>query len=477
MKNSTANLFYLPFIVILLIWSLSPNIHFLDEFNRYDEKRLFQIFIIVLIGICTLLLGEVRNALYTTLRTIPTASRWAISIFFLIGILSAIFSESPRHSFLEISLLLLLFLSSLYIASVVIKCPITASEWLMAAFVFAVSLHFAGFFSQFIMMLKGALEPSFAGLFRGFINPRFGNQWQGMVLPIIIGTAIYYQKYSVKIFFITLFLAAFLWMNILFSSGRGVVLATILGVFLTGILFKSHRKVWWKLNLSVLASGIMLYAFVIFIIYLSTDTFILANQHLIDSSSSGRFSLWLSALQLTYLNPWIGMGPMQFAQLDQNEIAAHPHNIVLQLLAEWGVIATLLAVAITLYGFIKWVRFGTAQISTHPKSTILYSALTSAFITANVHALVSGVWVMPLSQLTLIIIIGWMYGLYMQMNTKITAHANPIFFLAAILLTLVVFIYGLYPELSNLTNWLQTSFEATGSSYLHPRFWSQGTIL
>jgi hypothetical protein len=44
---------------------------------------------------------------------------------------------------------------------------------------------------------------------------------------------------------------------------------------------------------------------------------------------------------------------MQFSQLDQNEIVAHPHNIILQHLTEWRVIAMLLAVAVTVYGFIK----------------------------------------------------------------------------------------------------------------------------
>ncbi len=477
MKNITTSLFYLPLIAILLISSLTPSFDFLDGFNRYDEKRLFQISAITLLGICSLLLTEVRNSVYTTLRTIPLASRLAITVFFIFGILSALFSESPRHSFIEISLFILLFLTALYISSVITRNTITTSEWLMTTFVFAIALHFTAFLSQFIMVLQGRIEPSFAGLFTGFLNPRFENQWEGMILPILVGTAIYYKDQSLKVFYITLFLSAFIWMNILFSSGRGVVIATFIGVLLTGILFKAHRKIWWKLNLSVLASGTVLYGLVIFAIYLFTDTSMLANQHLIDSSSSGRLTLWLSALELTNLNPFIGIGPMQFSQLDQNQIAAHPHNIILQLLVEWGVIAMLLAVAITVYGFIKWISFSTEQIKSNPESTILYSALTSAFITENLHALVSGVWVMPLSQLTLIIIIGWMYGLYIHMNTKPSTNSKQSFFITAILLTLITFIYGLYPELSHLSNWIQTSFETTGESLMHPRLWSQGYIL
>ena len=480
MKSILASLFYLPLLGILLVSTLSPSFEFLDEFNRYDEKRLFQILAIFLLGTCSLLLNNVRHSLYKTLKTIPLTALLTISAFFILGMLSAIFSESPRHAFLNISLLLLLFLMSLYIASVVKSNVMTVSEWLMAAFIFAMSLHFFVFLSQFIMVLQGRIEPSFSGLFTGFVNPRFENHWEGMILPIIIGTAIYYKNQSIKIFYITLFLAAFIWMNILFSSGRGVVIATITGVLFTGILFKAHRKIWLQLNLTVLASGIALYALAIFAIYLATDTYMLAHQEFIDSSSAGRLSLWQSALELINLNPFIGIGPMHFAQFNyQNAIAAHPHNIILQLLVEYGIIATILVLSITLYGFFKWIGFSVDITNKQPESTILYSALTSAFITGNVHALVSGIWVMPLGQLTLIIIIGWMYGLYRQtnpINIKPTKHYQQTLFTTFILLTLIGFFYSLYPELSHLSNWIKTSFEATGYPILHPRFWSQGYI-
>ncbi len=62
---------FLPTAIgILLISSLYSTFDFLDEVNRHDAKCLFEISIIALLGIYSLLLKEVKNITYTTLRTI-----------------------------------------------------------------------------------------------------------------------------------------------------------------------------------------------------------------------------------------------------------------------------------------------------------------------------------------------------------------------------------------------------------------------
>jgi hypothetical protein len=204
----------------------------------------------------------------------------------------------------------------------------------------------------------------------------------------------------------------------------------------------------------------------------------LAAQGLADSSSAGRSALWGFALELINSNPFKGIGPMHFAEIHYQQPVAHPHNIILQLLAEWGIIATLLLTGIAIYGLVKWINFSRHQINSTPESTILYTALTAAFIAGNSHALMSGTWVMPLSQLSLIIITGWMYGLYIHKNPKPITFIPKYVFITAILLTLIGFIYGLYPELSHFKNWFEASLSASGSPLLlHPRFWSQGYIL
>lgn len=477
MKYITHIFFYTPFIIILLTLSLTPNFQFLDDLNAYDEKRIFQIAALILIGISTVLIPSIRNRSYATVRTAPKTLKVLISVFFILGILSVTVSNSPRHAFLDITLFALLFLMASYISSVVFRHPKKSSEWLMTAFIFAIALHFSVFVHQFILVLKGVIPFSFYTLFTGFVNPRFENQWEGMILPIILGTAIFYRNQSRKTFYFLLFLGGFIWMNIMFSTGRGVILATLMGVVFTGLIFKAHRTIWWRINFIALVMGLTLYGLAIMTIYLTTDTFTAEIQELADSSSSGRLSLWASALQLVSYNPFIGIGPMQFALFENNiVIAAHPHNIILQLLAEWGLIATLLILGVAIYSFTKWCHFSRQKTNKNPESTILYTALTTAFIVGNIHGLLSGVWIMPLSQLTLIIIIGWMHGLYRQKAINIKYASTPYAFIALILIVLTTFIYSLYPELSNLPNWIENSFKATGYSLLHPRFWSQGYI-
>jgi O-antigen ligase len=55
-------------------------------------------------------------------------------------------------------------------------------------------------------------------------------------------------------------------------------------------------------------------------------------------------------------NPWLGVGPLHFSSV-RNPIAAHPHQAILQWLAEWGFIATILALTIIYYGIKKGFNF------------------------------------------------------------------------------------------------------------------------
>jgi len=50
---------------------------------------------------------------------------------------------------------------------------------------------------------------------------------------------------------------------------------------------------------------------------------------------SGREKIWLWAWEMAIANPWLGVGPLHYSAV-VNPIAAHPHQVVLQWLAEWG---------------------------------------------------------------------------------------------------------------------------------------------
>lgn len=67
-----------------------------------------------------------------------------------------------------------------------------------------------------------------------------------------------------------------------------------------------------------------------------------------DVASSGRPALWRGTLREIAKRPWFGHGEGQFRRQvpESGGIFNHPHNIVLQLLFQWGVIGTLLSLAL-----------------------------------------------------------------------------------------------------------------------------------
>ncbi|TNM45074.1 O-antigen ligase family protein [Nocardioides albidus] len=61
-----------------------------------------------------------------------------------------------------------------------------------------------------------------------------------------------------------------------------------------------------------------------------------------EGFSSGRVELWHTAVDDVWRAPWFGRGPDAFALVEPMALVLHPHNVVLQLLMEFGVVGVLL---------------------------------------------------------------------------------------------------------------------------------------
>ena len=127
---------------------------------------------------------------------------------------------------------------------------------------------------------------------------------------------------------------------------------------------------------------------------------------------------------------------------------AHPHNSVLQLMAEWGLPAALLILAVTGYGLLCWLRkFNIDNLQHKTKLDCnLAIALIFTVMCSFAYSLVDGVIVMPISQVLMFTIIGLMIGYYTKDNVTEVKRKSvfmPIF--AAI--TLVALIWSTLPEI------------------------------
>jgi O-antigen ligase len=157
---------------------------------------------------------------------------------------------------------------------------------------------------------------------------------------------------------------------------------------------------------------------------------------------------------------------------------ANPHNALLQLAAEWGVPVVLIVLALFLWGVTRWPSHRRSASFTEEQPD-LRVALFAALLTSALYSLFDGIIVMPVSQLLLALIIGWMLGV-MPAGPDTSRPVSRIRTMVAGLLLAVVLIGVLRPVFSTVlcleqlqADYIHAHPQAT---HLNPRFWQQGYL-
>jgi O-antigen ligase len=238
---------------------------------------------------------------------------------------------------------------------------------------------------------------------------------------------------------------------------------------------------WIKWQLLGLVCGLLCYAvFVLLVPHLTNQpvSFLHRSEDIV--SLSGREVIWTAAIGFFRENPWLGIGPMHFAY-SANAVAAHPHNAVLQFMAEWGVPAAFLFTVVFAAGglaFAKWVRRQTTA-GTDAHAGLTAVALLAALAGAAAQAMVDGILVMPVSQTALVLICGWAMGSYFTVRSSVERRAALEKALGAAIIVLAAgsMVYGVLPEIGHIEQ-REDAYRATplSSALLSPRFWGQGWI-
>ena len=396
------------FIGLIIFWGILFSISFLASLHPlpfvgyYDEKRVLQVFLLVNVSLFVVLSYEFRNYIISFILQLPLLSIFLIFIFFIFGIISSSFARFPSIAYLEVSQYFLFFLLILCIAFYLDNF-LNSKKIIIGAFVVAAILYLIAFLAALIAGIH-VYSIDFSGLAPGFSNRRFLNQFQSISFPMLLLAPFVINKTKWQYFLLTS-LAAFWVMLMLTTAGRGVIIATLISTLAVGFIFPEKRKEWWVHALFVIFLGIV---FFVLFKFLNSGFKILDND-VVRMTSSGRLKIWLEAISMGMQNPILGMGPMHFAFIPHNLKVAHPHNIIFQLISEWGIPATLSLFSLILYGFFKWA----SKFSKTKKNTLLIMALSSSFLASVIHGQVSGVFVMPLSQLGFILICGWMLNIYL----------------------------------------------------------------
>lgn len=466
MKNQPIH--FLLLACMLLIIAVLREWHL--DFGWHDQQRIYQ-----LILLCAL-------ACAVWFLPLPTLTSYVFLLLLTLlgcGLISVFLAEFPAWALKEWARYAGLILLVLVIAySARQACFFKAILYLLASAAFLNAFQFIVYYCMAFLTEIYMFEADL--LFNGFSNPRFLNQFQMLCMPILAGLVVLhwsnhgrYRRLLSSLFFLTLLIH---WC-IAFSLGSRGLWLGLAASHLALLLF--FPRFWRLLAIQAVAGilGFLLYQLLFFIIpeWLGQEVLLRSSLRF---GLSKREVLWDIAWRMFLDNPWLGTGPMHFAAT-VNPIAAHPHQVLLQWLAEWGLFATLAACILACLGMWHGLR-----ILSSPKAEPIDAALWLSIAGALAVAQVDGVFVMPYTETWLAILIGLALARWSAPTTQVAAPQQGRSFLQLIpslsykLLALtVILILGniLINEVPTLPQDSEAHMEKHGTGYV-PRFWLQGWI-
>lgn len=428
MKNKITNLYLIlrnkevliSFYFLFFILGLSSNAHY----YFYDEYRVLEIGILLIFG---------WWAIYSRQLIV---NKVELLFFAFIGI-GSLFWQHPLFIITDLLLVYLLFkgFQLLNYNELITKAMVLGS--LVLFLMLPVAL--------FDYINSGTYIANWYPL---SWNIRVYNSYF-LVLSIF---AVWFYSTTTKhknIYLLFLFLAFY---AVLLDGGRSVTLAYTLFIAIIAIFNRSARL---ALVLTYAASWLV-YIVTTYSASASSSSLSIARE-----SSSGRVDLWVNALQCWSQHPIIGCG---FYQLEQfPNLSAHPHNILIQVLTETGLIG---------FGFLVLIMFKIAKsISWNLKQNYFVIA---ALLAVSIDLSLSGIHVYPITQMALL----WL-SVFLLKNPEFTRvryfNQEPaIISRSQKLLSIVIycliagwFIYIITQALN--------SFD--GTPMTPPRFWLYGYLL
>ncbi len=470
-------------LVVAAYIFLAPNVDFAPRLTWHDGQRIAQLTLMGAVVILILAAPVARNAVLELWETLPTGCRVTLFIAFALGIVSGTQALLWRWALLEWGMTLLLLVVALGVAAGRRACGASLDELLIAVIFAMATAYSAKTVVVYLAMLTVGASYSqgfnVRELFTGFSNIRFFGHVQTMLLPFLFLPAMWWTRKPWHRLLLGI-VPALWWMLMVASGTRGTWAAVGVGLLVVLAFGGRTGRHWIKWQLVGLVSGLLCYALFVLIIPNLHDqpaSFLHRTEDMI--SLSHREDIWTAALGFSRENPLLGIGPMHFSH-HANVIAAHPHNAILQFMAEWGIPAALLFAAMFAAGglvFAGWVRRNVAAWS--PQSGTTAIALLAAIAGAAAQVMVDGILVMPVSQISLTLICGWAMGLYFAGRSCALRCGILEKRLCAVMVLMAAggIVYGVQPEIFQLEK-REAAYLATHppGTELLPRFWAQGWI-
>lgn len=393
----------------------------------------------------------------------------------LLGLCSSLGARQPQWGLVELSLAVGLCLAALAFS----VARVTLSEEGDRALLLFLVLLCAIKTFQFLvvgldvfMTAPAVLDTD--RLIAGFSNKRFYGQFQTFTLPLLtLPLLLSHAQRSTRVLVFSLL--ALWWLICITGGTRGSWLG--MGAAACVLFIAGHSgKRWIAWQLLAVALGITLYWLLFNVLtgYLGIEVTNAASDRL-TTSLSGRGPLWQQAWDMIRERPWLGFGPMHFADI-HNPIAAHPHQAILQWACEWGIPSTLLVMWLVGRGLWATFRLVRERADSNDPVDLLRVCLFASLIGALTQSMVDGVIVMPYSQLWLSLVVGWLMGIHVWKSEpakpNALIHWSWMGISTAAVLFLVYVVIRDVPHLEERNKLYQQQY----GGHLQPRFWAQGVI-
>ncbi|WP_444763983.1 O-antigen ligase family protein [Roseateles sp.] len=426
--------------------------------SAYDAARATQLALVPVIAA----LGLAR-----AIPVLPHRIRWATTGLAVLGLLSCMFAANSWMALREfLNLACVLALGALLAAQ-----GVEAMRWLPKIASLAVMAYAAPVLCMALVSAAHGVPVGADLPLPGFANRRYFNHVQTVALPLAVYGVITFRSGALRVLtgFGLLASMVLLWITL----GRGTLLAFAATLAVLGALCLTRRRevrspfsifaTCFTLGGLLAAALQALAAPVGHIFSVGRET-----QSLDLVSDNSRFGLWARAWDMALQSPLLGAGPMHYAY-GNHEKAAHPHSLPLQLLAEWGFPATLLIGLVGVWLMQALTRkLRAASGADHQLGACLIACWTAVFV----DSWFSGLWVMPVSQMWLAMLLGlsWAWLSHDRVSKKPIARRWT---LMPLMLSSALILHTL-PELIQLSSHLESVKQAFPGEGARPRFWSHG---
>ena len=472
----------------------------------YDAKRILQFCLLLILFLVPAVNKRIRYEFSAMLLAIPLWIKLLLFFVFFSGVLSALVTaRSLMHalnSLSEVALLASLVLGVFVVASCRRVSGLIFDQiaiGMIALTVLAVGLQEI---LGTVAILNTNIEFSFYVTLMHFSFPRFFNQVQSWAIPILVVLPVLFPRKRWAPIACVLILGL-QWYIILMTGARGSFLALVAALFLAAIFLPPVRSLFLKWQTAGFILGAVLYFTMLYNFESSTS-----DQNVTQSdrqtivreadrnrgSSAGQLSggkssffkqslgrpmnhtstrswMWKVTMIDASNNPLLGIGPMNYVCTSPRRIG-HPHNFPFQLAAEWGIPVALVSCALFLVLLLRVARDVRHGLVGSIQENTLAGALLISVLTAGIYACLSGVLVMPASQVTGLLVCGTLVGLYPRVRTDVTRPILRWSFLPGLIMSTGLLLLGSY----ELVTMKDRGDLISPSDSMFPRIWQDAKV-